>query len=1290
MSYSFDEIMSYHPTNREVYNEIKRNLSCIVPFIGAGLTQFAYCSWKQALEKLAENITYERHSIYIKSQIQCGKYLKAAQSLENFRGSANLARDIAQLFASCKLESKKGIMSQQAICLLPLLFSGLVLTTNFDETLETVYQEYGYPFQAVFHPGHSELLTQFLRERGNRGLFKLHGTISGDFIEYSHIVFTKRQYKIHYGWNAPLPKELRKCLEQKAILFLGCSLEQDITMKLLKKVLEPGAYHYTIISCKVSERDQKIKGLGKKHIRAIIYEDGRHEAVRVILERLLEETAPQIFQMLPYHAGILKPLDTLENRFSYNAGIGPLVGREKEMQELYSFLDDPGTSFRWWAIIGPGGSGKSRLVHEFCQKSPFGWFVHYLNSGDYEELSSLTPTLTQKTLLIADYAQEHARDLGRWMEQLNEQKRNLPLRMLLIERDTSEGSPWIHQLYSGVRHIDKLKKVSYKENYLKLQPLLDSDLLSIMETYASALWQNGMRVNKSLSNAKKLMLLQKLSIIDPVLCRPLYALFLTDAYVEGYDLDGWSRESTLNYVIRREQTRLDFCIRQVMGTILPDEKLQEIFLYIQCIATVFSGVPLVKLQELCPNKWAIIEQRSDRFKTPVDFLNQIGLAEKDKIPAIRPDLVGEFFVYDWLICKEPEIISEFLSIVWQFPSSSFAFFNRVINDYKYLLNANPQQWSVLLPSSLQLSKYAVVDFARLLRLAIFHCDSVAQCEKQANLLGQLIGDYPDEKSVLLEYAQGLVNLSSKQNEQGAKETVEQLGQLASNYSNLSELTVLFAKTLVNLSAKQDAQDAVKTVERLEELFNSHPSPLLVVEFSDGLVNLSSTQDGPEQLETVKSLEQLSMSPFQLPKVVEKFADGLINLIHRDKQDLQCALDAIEKLELLTIRYPNISELPLKLAQGLVNLSAMQDENDAAKTVNHLENLAFKYPARPEIVVELAWGLVNLSRHQDDAKSAQETMSRVEELVVKNPSIPEMAVKFSEGLVNLSIKQEEKGAQETAKRVETLIVDYPHNLEIVVNYSRILVNMSVKQDGQGVQKTIRQLEKLTTHYPNIRELKICFAHGLANMTGVQKDIQVRQDAIKNLEKLVADYPNIPELVEYLATGLFNLSLNQDKLYLQGVIERLMELLSNHPQIPMIAVELAKVLVNLTNHQDEQGASETINCINELANNYSSIPEITVSFAWGLYNLLVKQGKDDAQKTVERLGKLAADQPNVPETLVEFAWGLYTLSGMQGRTDSEKTLKKLEKLAAEYPNVKEIKVCLARAQDDFIKKYHTLFE
>ena len=93
---------------------------------------------------------------------------------------------------------------------------------------------------------------------------------------------------------------------------------------------------------------------------------------------------------------------------------------------------------------------------------------------------------------------------------------------------------------------------------------------------------------------------------------------------------------------------------------------------------------------------------------------------------------------------------------------------------------------------------------------------------------------------------------------------------------------------------------------------------------------------------------------------------------------------------------------------------------------------------------------------------------------------------------------------------------------------------------------------------------------------------------------------------------------------------------------------------------------------------------------MYNLLVKQGKDDAQKTVERLGKLAADQPNVPETLVEFAWGLYTLSGMQGRTDSEKTLKKLEKLAAEYPNVKEIKVCLARAQDDFIKKYHTLFE
>lgn len=58
--YSFEEIMEFHPDNKYVYNEIKRNLSALIPFVGAGLTQFAYYSWPDALAKLAEKITNKK------------------------------------------------------------------------------------------------------------------------------------------------------------------------------------------------------------------------------------------------------------------------------------------------------------------------------------------------------------------------------------------------------------------------------------------------------------------------------------------------------------------------------------------------------------------------------------------------------------------------------------------------------------------------------------------------------------------------------------------------------------------------------------------------------------------------------------------------------------------------------------------------------------------------------------------------------------------------------------------------------------------------------------------------------------------------------------------------------------------------------------------------------------------------------------------------------------------------------------------------------------------------------
>ena len=295
MSYSFDEIMAYHPDNTTVYMEIKKYLPKLIPFVGAGLTQFAYYSWSNALRKLSEKLSDSKNKKKVNKLINGGNYLDAAQLLEDLRTPTNLARDIATLFSSDKLELNREKLSQEPISLLPYLFPEFVLTTNFDETLETVYRESNTPFSSVLLPGHLELLKQFIRQ-GGHGLLKLHGTVTGELIEYEKIIFTQSQYDEHYGKGRPLPNELKIFFASRMMLFLGCSLENDRTMDILQKVIQPGDYYYTIISCNKSERDEKVNRLGGKQIRAILYENGRHEAVRVILEHLLEETNPDSYQ----------------------------------------------------------------------------------------------------------------------------------------------------------------------------------------------------------------------------------------------------------------------------------------------------------------------------------------------------------------------------------------------------------------------------------------------------------------------------------------------------------------------------------------------------------------------------------------------------------------------------------------------------------------------------------------------------------------------------------------------------------------------------------------------------------------------------------------------------------------------------------------------------------------------------------------------------------------------------------------------------------------------------------
>ena len=201
--------------------------------MGAGLTAFAYFGrWADALKALAEYAPGEDQMDGLSSNIKSweainarigrGEIFEAAQDIEDSVGPENMARNMATVFSPDKLENNRKDLPQQAIFLLPKLFPGsFVLTTNFDEVLEAVYGEVKRSFPVLL-PDRGRLINHY-RQEGATGLLKLHGTMSGRWIDYENVVFTQKQYDAHYGPDSPLPSVLKDWFNGKIMFFWGAA-----------------------------------------------------------------------------------------------------------------------------------------------------------------------------------------------------------------------------------------------------------------------------------------------------------------------------------------------------------------------------------------------------------------------------------------------------------------------------------------------------------------------------------------------------------------------------------------------------------------------------------------------------------------------------------------------------------------------------------------------------------------------------------------------------------------------------------------------------------------------------------------------------------------------------------------------------------------------------------------------------------------------------------------------------------------------------------------------------------
>lgn len=121
----------------------------------------------------------------------------------------------------------------------------------------------------------------------------------------------------------------------------------------------------------------------------------------------------------------------------------PFVSRQEELAALVNFLEQP-ESFSWWAIVGSGGCGKSRLALEFTWQLPEGWTGGFVARENYSLHDSVAWQPTGHTLWIIDDAASLGPELGRiisaWAGIHNSSE--YKVRLIVLERGFSDDAGW--------------------------------------------------------------------------------------------------------------------------------------------------------------------------------------------------------------------------------------------------------------------------------------------------------------------------------------------------------------------------------------------------------------------------------------------------------------------------------------------------------------------------------------------------------------------------------------------------------------------------------------------------------------------------------------------------------------------------------------------------------------------------------------------------------------------------------------------------------------------------------
>ena len=361
------------------------------------------------------------------------------------------------------------------------------------------------------------------------------------------------------------------------------------------------------------------------------------EDVRKVSEQISDLKADISEQKKPAHNSSFRRASST-NRFQYSVEASDFVGRKAELDYLLSMCENSDQPFCWAGICGSGGAGKSRLAYKLCDiMQNKNWKVYAPSHARVtaQRIEEEIESFNQDVLVCFDDVKTDIDTIIDFMYYCIEGPLHTKgrIRVVLVERDFSDSFIGCSNvlLYQYAPEKTNRSELELKDGFIHVKKPSTGDIYSIMKSFALNIYQ------KQLSDEDISMLYESLKQVDKQE-RPLFALFLCDAWCNGNDVRKWHRNDALEMAVNREYEKAFDLIKSEYSRRSEQNNILNAIKSILTISYFCSSQKISQLEEYLYDEFRVTyDDHSFQW-----VLNQLGFLKDEEITNPFPDMMSEY------------------------------------------------------------------------------------------------------------------------------------------------------------------------------------------------------------------------------------------------------------------------------------------------------------------------------------------------------------------------------------------------------------------------------------------------------------------------------------------------------------------------------------------------------------------------------------------------------------------------------------------------------------------------